>query len=124
MVLVLMRSKQSRWDLLNTRCNCLRRRLVLANRPQDSHLNERAHLTCASVASVRDPNHSAAVREAIAPDALAAELKSFGASVWTAKSVNVLKHVWSARGDAVCSAVKGLAADVLNIGKVRPLAPP
>lgn len=70
------------------------------------------------------PDHSAAVREAIAADTLAAELKSFGASVWTAKSVNVLKHVWSARGDTVCAAVKGLAFDVLNIGKVRPPARP
>jgi len=59
-----------------------------------------------------------AIKQQVDAPGLATELKSFGASVWTAKAVNVVKHVWSERGAAACGEVQRLSQDVLNIGNL------
>ena len=62
-----------------------------------------------------------AIKQQIDAPELAAELKSFGASVWVGKAVNVVKHVWAERGATACSEVQRLSQDVLNIGQASPL---
>lgn len=59
-----------------------------------------------------------AIKQQIDAPELAAELKSFGASVWVGKAVNVVKHVWAERGATACSEVQRLSQDVLNIGQL------
>lgn len=60
----------------------------------------------------------ASIHAEVAAEDLTTELKSFGASVWTAKAVKVLTYVWSQRGAEACAEVKQLANDVMNIGRL------
>eukprot|EP00039_Didymoeca_costata_P018559 m.333986 g.333986 ORF g.333986 m.333986 type:complete len:204 (-) comp17261_c0_seq1:875-1486(-) len=59
-----------------------------------------------------------ALKQEISPENLAAELKSFGASVWTAKAVNVIKKCWSERSASALEIAKDLPTNILNIGRL------
>eukprot|EP00035_Acanthoeca_spectabilis_P034171 m.27518 g.27518 ORF g.27518 m.27518 type:complete len:204 (+) comp6440_c0_seq1:55-666(+) len=49
---------------------------------------------------------------------LVAKLKGYGATVWSGKSVNVVKHVWGERGAQVCQAAASLPQSIMNIGRL------
>jgi hypothetical protein len=57
-----------------------------------------------------------AINEGVDAATLSAELKGFGASVWTGKAVNVLKHVWGGRGAAAISEAKALPQAIMHVG--------
>eukprot|EP00040_Diaphanoeca_grandis_P039815 m.260233 g.260233 ORF g.260233 m.260233 type:complete len:202 (-) comp39512_c0_seq1:241-846(-) len=57
-----------------------------------------------------------AIQNGIDAATLSKELKNFGASVFTGKSVNVLKHVWASRGAQACTDAKALPQSVMHVG--------
>eukprot|EP00038_Savillea_parva_P009478 m.183799 g.183799 ORF g.183799 m.183799 type:complete len:204 (+) comp15942_c0_seq1:149-760(+) len=69
--------------------------------------------TNALVYSLRD-----AVVNKLEPAALVSKLKGYGASVWSGKSVNVVKHVWGERGAQVVKAASSLPESLMNIGRL------
>jgi len=56
------------------------------------------------------------IQSGVDADTLAKELKTFGASVFTGKAVNVLKRVWTLRGADACNQAKALPQSIMHVG--------
>jgi len=69
--------------------------------------------TNALIYSLRD-----AVTNKLEPADLVTKLKGYGATVWSGKAVNVVKHVWGERGGEVVAAAAALPQAIMNIGRL------